>query len=203
MASNAVYAFRHAESKTGQGDASSLASIRRRTSACLEATAKEVGQVITSDICWLAGLLEGEGAFHPGCSNIHISVDMTDRDVVSRVADLMRAKLYGPYSNGPLGRKPRWRVRVTGPKAAGWMMTLYSQLGERRRARIRELLADWKTKRSGAKNKLMCLNGHPLSGTNLLDTNDNKRRCKTCARDQMANFRARRCLLDHLIGHCA
>ena len=133
--------------------------------------------------------MEGEGSFHPGCNNIHVTIDMTDRDVMARVAELMQAKLYGPYDNGPRGRKPKWRVRVTGPAAAGWMMTLYSQLGERRRARIHELLSVWKSKRSGAKGKLMCLRGHPLSGTNLLNTDDGKRRCKTCARDQMREWR--------------
>ena len=157
----------------------------------------------SSDIQWLSGLLEGEGYFGNSKQNMLVAVDMTDYDVMCRVAKIMSAKLYGPYSNGPLGRKPKWRAQVVGTKAAGWMMTLYSQLGVRRRARIREVLAVWRTRRSGAKNKLMCLRGHPLSAPNLLNTDDGKRRCKTCARDQMREFRSRLNLVDSFDGHDA
>jgi hypothetical protein len=37
-------------------------------------------------------------------------------------------------------------MRVRGVDAIGWMMTLYSLMGQRRKAKIRECIAYWKTR---------------------------------------------------------
>lgn len=58
----------------------------------------------TKDIYWLAGLLEGEGCFHldriRGTPVPTIRVKMTDRDVVQKVAAVLRIglKKSGVYS---------------------------------------------------------------------------------------------------------
>lgn len=103
------------------------------------------------DLYWVAGLLEGEGCFtHDGphrrgkfYPSIHVW--MTDRDVVEKLHGLMRS---GHKIQTREYKKKGWKTQygfyVFGNKAAGWMMTLYSLLGERKRAKIRLLLEEWK-----------------------------------------------------------
>jgi hypothetical protein len=104
----------------------------------------------TAEIAWIAGLLEGEGSFSlngRACSSPRISIGMTDEDVIRKAHALFRTpnKVYGPYTYGrPARLKPIWHIHVTGRLAAAWMMTLYSLMGQRRRAKIRECLGMWR-----------------------------------------------------------
>lgn len=96
------------------------------------------------DIAWFAGLTEGEASFQWHSTPI-IDIQMTDHDVIERVSHLVE---YGITTYKPRGKetyKQVWGVRMAGARAAGWMMTLYSFMGERRQAKIRELLLRWKT----------------------------------------------------------
>lgn len=94
---------------------------------------------------WLAGLLEGEGWFgiyRVGArSGPEISVNMIDRDIIERVAELFGTKPYGPriYKTRPEAQ-PYYRARLRGKRAAELMKQLYPMLGERRRQRIDEIL---------------------------------------------------------------
>jgi hypothetical protein len=97
------------------------------------------------DIAWLGGLLEGEGSFINGISP-EIAMQMTDRDTVVKAAVLLGVPI-GKAPRKPKGKesyKLVWHVRVHGARAIGWMMTLYQFLGERRRAKVREILATWR-----------------------------------------------------------
>jgi hypothetical protein len=99
------------------------------------------------DIFWLAGLLEGEGAFMVRNGSTKIAVQTTDRDVVGRVAALFGTKVDGD-SWKPKGKatyKPVWSCSVHGTRAVGWMMTLFPLMGERRRTKIREIVLGWKS----------------------------------------------------------
>lgn len=96
----------------------------------------------TVDIAWLAGLLEGEGSFRMSGRSIAISVSMTDRDVIDRAATLMRGRVFALRAHLP-HYKPPWRAQVKGPRAAGWMMTIYELLGMRRRQQVGHALAGW------------------------------------------------------------
>jgi len=100
--------------------------------------------ISTKDICWLAGLVEGEGAFLVNHYSLVMVISSTDFDVIDRAGKIMNAPVRGPYkqSIGGLGTKPFYRVTAYG---APWPMTLFSQLGERRRSKIEELLSVWKT----------------------------------------------------------
>lgn len=93
------------------------------------------------DIAWLAGLVEGEGCF-PKSSSPTIQIQMTDEDVIRKAARLFNVTPVGPNDRGP-GRKQSWKLSFHSNHAIAWMMTLYSFLGNRRRARIREILAVW------------------------------------------------------------
>jgi hypothetical protein len=109
------------------------------------------------DIAWLAGLLEGEGSFSVGVvrkgrqagkRRLQITLMMTDEDVVRRAAAIMKTKLYGPYGPYKTCNKPCWQIHVGAAKAAAWMMTLYSFMGERRKQAIEQGLREWKTFRA-------------------------------------------------------
>ena len=100
----------------------------------------------TLDIAWLGGLLEGEGSFmiKKGCPII--ALQTTDEDILTRAA-----KLLGVAQQG-VGRKPKGKdtyklvhaCRVHGTSAIAWMMTLYSFFGERRQAKVKEIIETWK-----------------------------------------------------------
>lgn len=92
------------------------------------------------DRAWLAGLLEGEGCF-AFYGTPRISVSMTDRDVIDRVAHLMGATLISERRDP---RKPthktQYVTQVAGTRAHRLMRDLLPLMGARRAARIREVL---------------------------------------------------------------
>ena len=110
--------------------------------------------VETKDLYWAAGLFEGDGCFSIQKHSCPMaSVDMTDYDVVKKIADLLHGKLSGPHIRKSQvrsinGQKPIWSARWYGSKAVGLMMTLYSMLGQRRQGRIKEILDEWKSTRT-------------------------------------------------------
>lgn len=148
----------------------------------------------TLDIAWLAGLLEGEGCFryhsqgkgriHPGTPGFQLQ--MTDRDVVAKFANLMARPLLGPY--GPYAHRGKevWACYVTGPQAVGWMMTLYPLLGERRQEKIREMISVWKLQRQSPsfinKRKTHCIRGHVFDSMNTRMSPSGRRICRACQR---------------------
>ena len=107
-------------------------------------------KILLLDIAWLAGLLEGEGCFKIQSSggykgSISIALQMTDKDVVERVANLFQTPLWGPHGPYGVSKKSTYQTAIFGSKAAAWMMTLLPFLGERRKEKVIELLDIWKT----------------------------------------------------------
>ena len=102
-----------------------------------------------TELAWLAGILEGEGCFlltTKSESNLgypQINVSMSDKDVMDRVALLLEASIYLKADKRKESYKDQWVAKVNGARAAGWMMTLYSFMGERRKAKIRQVLFEW------------------------------------------------------------
>jgi len=106
-----------------------------------------------ADLHWLAGLLEGEGCFawQKSTKNRYqykyprISLTMTDKDIVARVASLFDVRCLGPY--GPYGKLHRGHVRkvvystqLYGPRAVSLMRRLYPLMGRRRSSKIKYIL---------------------------------------------------------------
>lgn len=91
------------------------------------------------DLYWLAGLLEGEGAFdlHRG-RYPRIRLGMTDRDIVGRAATLLGGKVR--LSLKPRPNKATWHVEVSGAKAVEIMTAILPHMGSRRSAKIAEIL---------------------------------------------------------------
>lgn len=94
-----------------------------------------------TDLAWLAGLLEGEGCFsyRAGCTPT-ISVGMADRDVMDRVAVLMGGHVLTAKKRQP-HHKTLYIVNLNGTRAHRLMRTLQPFMGERRAAKIGEILA--------------------------------------------------------------
>jgi hypothetical protein len=73
---------------------------------------------------------------------------MTDRDVIEHVARLFGGKKV--YDMPPAKRHPdrllQYRAHLTGSKAAELMRNLYPFLGQRRRAKIDEIIADYEAR---------------------------------------------------------
>lgn len=101
--------------------------------------------IATADIAWLAGLLEGEGSFVSRKENgdPRIMLDMTDRDVIDRAAALLGVNHIGVRNPGLRHHKHVYIIRLSGDKAAAWMMTLYSYMGQRRRHDMKAVLKRW------------------------------------------------------------
>jgi len=111
----------------------------------------------TAELAWLAGLLEGEGCFRvredqrKRVRNYlvpRVFMNQTDEDVVRRAAKLAGVgRVYGPYRNGGNGHqshyKPVWQFMVEGPDALWLMEQLYPYMGQRRQAKIDEILTEF------------------------------------------------------------
>ena len=99
-------------------------------------------------LAWLAGLLEGEATFTWQNSDGKygwpvIDLSMTDEDVVKRAADAMggKAAVWKFTRKDEPNRKPMYRCRLVGWRAAGVMAAILPFMGQRRSSRIQELLA--------------------------------------------------------------
>lgn len=97
-----------------------------------------------NDIYWLAGMIEGEGHFRTVVTNTTpvMSFGSSDFDIALRVSTLVDCPIRY-HAPKKVHYKPMFRVDVTGRKAVGWMLTLYSILGKRRQQRIRGILITW------------------------------------------------------------
>ena len=113
--------------------------------------------ISTSQIHWIAGLLEGEGTFNYTTvgtdgkrGSIRVALSTTDKDILLRFANLLgfgSVCTIQPYKSesGYRGYRLQYRWDASGVRAAGLMMTIYSLMGERRKERIRELLAYYRS----------------------------------------------------------
>jgi hypothetical protein len=107
-----------------------------------------------ADLYWMAGWYEGEGSCwnakngSGGGGSIVISATTTDEDVARKVAQLLgsrtRIHVWRPTEKYA-AKKTQYRVRLFGAEAAGWLMTLYPLLGERRQGQVKTVLAYWRS----------------------------------------------------------
>lgn len=88
---------------------------------------------------WLAGLLEGEGAFVHGPPSSptvpQLRIEMTDLDVVERVAAVFDRKVQRHRQRDPR-HKPSFSTTVKGASAVHFMLLIRPVLGSRRQAQI-------------------------------------------------------------------
>ena len=98
------------------------------------------------DLHWLAGSLEGEGSFLKGPPSRPrspvVSVQMTDEDVIARVA-AMFGRTPSCWQSPQVRWRPTYIVRITGAKAVAWMHALRPLMGSRRQLQIDRALASY------------------------------------------------------------
>ena len=103
----------------------------------------------STDVAWLAGLLEGEGSFYVyvGVRRLRptISISMTDRDVVERATHLMGTGLYVLARREPHHKQP-YMTSATGDRAVMVMKAVLPYMGERRSARIEAAISAWESR---------------------------------------------------------
>jgi hypothetical protein len=113
------------------------------------------------DIVWAAALIEGEGCIVAGeyrsqredrlVRQFRLAVEMTDLDILVRLRGILgpQATLRErrPPSVNPKHRR-RYILVLTGCELAGWLMTIYPIMGERRQTKIRSALTLWKKMRT-------------------------------------------------------
>jgi hypothetical protein len=125
---------------------------RRRTNFERSSLTK-IKEISQAEIAWLAGLLEGEGCFSSVARQGNypkITLNMTDLDIVQRVADMWEVKVWFPEPGSKSYMKPKidgtprkllYTTVIGGVRAAKWMRLVYPWMGERRRQKIDEVIS--------------------------------------------------------------
>lgn len=130
-------------------------------------------------IHYIAGLLEGEGCFLMA-NSATLQLSMVDRDIVHKIRDIMDSTSKVDAQQKTSTNKIIYSFRLYGSKAIQWMMTLYPLMGERRKAKIKEIINLWKNVKQATSTH--CRHGHPLVRFNrdFKYNNDGSRVCIRC-----------------------
>lgn len=100
------------------------------------------------ELYWLAGLLEGEGCFSrtKKTGKIFIALEMTDEDIVNKVAKIFGVKYYS-ITPRKEGYKISYKCRVVGRNAIKLMTLLQPLMGVRRMQKIETLRNEFNPKK--------------------------------------------------------
>lgn len=106
-----------------------------------------------TELAWLAGVLEGEGSFIMSRNTVNkklylypkIVVSMTDQDVIRRVCSLFETSVYVVPKDKRGDWKQQYRASIQGARAASLMQQLLPWMGERRSAKILDILSQYGT----------------------------------------------------------
>lgn len=139
------------------------------------------------DLYWLAGLLEGEGWFgiaHDGSNLVfRLQVASTDEDVIRRASLILLNEPRYSISDGDkwYRNKTVYNAGASGKLAISWMMTLYSLMATRRKAKMREVIETWRSYNLPSDK---CPKGHTYTIGKYksgMRKGEVIRRCNTCA----------------------
>lgn len=97
------------------------------------------------DVAWMAGLLEGEGSFvkRKVGGLPAISIQMTDEDVIARLADMWGVKYHRSTDSRNPDWKPCFSCAIRGSNAVEVMKLVVPHMGARRSKKIRSLMDEW------------------------------------------------------------
>ena len=131
--------------------------------------ATAVSKLTELQIAYLAGLFEGEAYFGfltstKGVRCTMIRLKMTDLDIMTKVAAMLGAEAKGPMRDRGFKDhyKSYWTIRLNGHSSAHFLRLIYPYMGERRRARIDEILEVLGCRRHAS--ALVSLNGRSDEG---------------------------------------
>ncbi len=115
------------------------ARVHTRGGACIAQKWVYGLSVTPENLHWLAGILEGEGSFMRGIpsspNRVRIAVQMTDRDVIERVARLWNGAVYECKARNPR-HKASYRAQLDRSGAVALMILLRPLMGQRRQGQI-------------------------------------------------------------------
>lgn len=96
-------------------------------------TNKACASPTVRDLEWAAGFIEGEGSF-PNMKHPRVCVTQKNLEPLQRLVRLFGGRIYSVKNRD-------WAIwQISGPRARGVMMTLYSLMSKRRRGQIRLML---------------------------------------------------------------
>lgn len=99
-------------------------------------------EITPTNIAWVAGVYEGEGCLNFSGGKWHITIQMTDFDVLERIQDILGM---GNIYKRPLiqGRKQAWILK-TGRReyVQAWLVMMWPYLGFRRKQKAKEFF-EW------------------------------------------------------------
>ena len=126
------------------------------------------------ELGWVAGLLEGEGCFHGG-TRTKVTLQMTDRDTVERLASLVEgaSEIWTITPKGDrAGNRIMYAVAISGYAAIRLMELVFPHMSRRRAAKIREIISSWTPQRREYRLPPVCHPERPHHSNGL---------CKRCA----------------------
>ena len=129
-----------------------------------------------SEFFWLCGLLEGEGSFIAGSPSKpgkpKVCVQMTDRDVVERVARLFGGHKVQLKKAKNVKHKDSFYVALCGDKAAELMHAMQPHMSLRRQQQISKALDSWIPKFHIDNHTLETIVARAVSGESMQDLAD-------------------------------
>lgn len=156
--------------------------------------------IASRDIHWLAGFLDGEGYFGIQGSTPRVAAAQKDVWPLLKVKELVGGTIYRHMGSGCKKRgieaKPINTIHITGKRAIGLMMTLFSILSPRRQEKIKEIIAKWKlfpVRGETNRKKTHCKQGHAYTPENTYFKKSG-RECKTCQKAWNAEYMKRKSL---------
>jgi hypothetical protein len=93
-----------------------------------------VGHPVMKDIYWAAGIYEGEGSCHYSRRSIEALISQKDRWILEKFKFLFGGSIPPPHKSGC----SVWLL--SGARARGFLMTIYSMLSPRRKLQIKKCL---------------------------------------------------------------
>ena len=90
----------------------------------------------TKELFWAAGFLEGEGSFLPNGQSGMVQACQVEREPLERLQRLFGGRLSARKASNDK-HSPYFEWGVSGPRARGLMMTMYSLMSGRRQRQIR------------------------------------------------------------------
>lgn len=155
---------------------------------------------------WAAGVFEGEGWVQAGRYTLRLGIEMTDRDVLCRVAAVLGGSVTGPRSR-EAGRKPLWVWRSeNGTGALAVIAKVRPWLGVRRTAQVDAACETWSHRLDHRPRELPCVYcgkpvPQPMRGTTRKACSSvcysrsraGTPRCRACKAELPMNYRKRYC----------
>ena len=151
-----------------------------------------------NELYWVAGFLEGEGAFilrdrhkEQRGTCVTVKASQVNPEPLLRIKALLGGQMYGPYSHRPSMKirhqQPFYEWSVYGSRAAQIFMTLYPLMSDVRKRQIHRGLVVWKTAPLRGAAQITCKRGHVFDEVNTYLWRGHRacRQCN-CLRQQKA-----------------